>query len=201
MIVKETLPKEVKETIKEQIGYMLPGLFHQQSDRPVSVQLRESFLTWTLDLNALVQQTLDFKTLVAQMRQGLSLPAQQAGVWHHQILFNGEPRAWAESEVSASGQPRVREVSISPLAKKIDDAIEWVESPAREWAKSPSLHVRLLSLPSLLIHTFWLLEPRNVYVIGALPKFVNLLERQLLDEAAFLEALYANLLSREKRDR
>jgi len=201
MIVKDTLPTDFKKTIKQQIGYMLPGLLHQHSGRPKSVELRESFLTWTLDLNTLLQQALDLKTLRARMSAGSFLPAQETGVWHHQILFDGEPRAWAESEVLASGKARVREVSISPLAKKIDDAIEWVESPAREWAKSASVHVRLLSLPSLLMHTFWLLEPRNVYVIGALPKFVNLVERQLFDEAAFIQALYADLLSREKRNR
>ena len=189
MIVKDTLPDETFEAIMDQIGRLLPRLLEQQKPMPERVELRESFGVWTLRS----------KDIESGTHPGASFHAREAGYWHHQILFDGRVQAWAESDVSPTEAPRVREVTISPLAKKIDDAIEWVESPERDWVTSDLVHVQLLALPSLLIYTFRLVEPRKVYVIDAFPEFVGLRPGQLLDEGAFLQALYIGIQSQEEK--
>jgi len=187
MTVKDDLPDQVLDSISHQIGMLLPGLLQRQPAPPVSVALAESFEVWTLDLPKAVDAL-----------EPLAFPVRKARYWHHQVLFDGEVKAHAKSQMSPSQQARVLQVSISPLAKKIDAAIEWVESPEREWATSDLVHVQLLAVESLLIYTFRLVEPKKVYVIDAFPGFVNLQPGQLLDEVGFLAALYSDLRSQKE---
>lgn len=188
MLVKTVLPTDTFKQIVNEIGSMMAGLLDKRSPRPDSVEIRESFEMWTLNLENLKDRPPNEQ----------SLPVVKTGYWHHQILFDRQPRAHALSKVLVEEPACVLEVAISPLAKKIDDAIEWVENPERDWATSDLVHVQLLALPSLLIYTFRLVEPKKVYVINAFPGFVNLQPGQLLDEVGFLAVLYSDLRSQEE---
>lgn len=189
MLVKENLPEARLETISKQITGMLAGLLDKRASQPNSMQLRESFAIWTLNL----------RDLTDNPPKDAGLPALETGYWHHQILFDGKPKAHARSEVFPKRPARVREVAISPLAKKIDDAIEFVESPERDWASSDVVHVQLLALPSLLIYTFRLVEPKKVYLIDAFPEFISLKQGRLFDEGSFLASLYSDLQLQQKK--
>jgi hypothetical protein len=185
MADKQTLPDNVLKNISNQIGDLLPGLIQQLSTPPKTVELRESFAVWTLDL--FVQKT--------EMRSNSQFPARETGGWHHQILFDGAAAAHAESIMLDSGELRVGEVSISPLAKKVDEAIDWAES------LHGSMTVRLLELPSLLIYTFWLVESQQIYIIDSFPTFVDLKPGSLLSERDFESFLFSNLQSLEPSEK
>lgn len=182
MADKETLPDLVLRDISSQISNLLPGLIQQQPSPPESMDLRESFAVWTLDLAA-----------PSEMRQDSAFPARETGSWHHQILFDGTPAAHAESVITCDGELRVAEVSISPLAGIVDKAIDWAES------LEGAVTVRLLALPALLIYTFWLVERKQIYIIDAFPEFVDLQPGSLLSEQDFVSVLYSNLVSLEDK--
>jgi hypothetical protein len=168
---------------------MLAGLLYGRSPQPSSIELRESFAMWSLNLTNLTHDP----------PKQASLPVLETGFWHHQILLDGEPKAYARSKVLPKKPSNVVEVAISPLARRIDEAIDWVESPERAWASSDLIHVQLLAIESLLIYALRLVEPKKVYIIDAFPEFINLPPGQLLDERAFLGALYTDLRSQEEK--
>lgn len=190
MANKETLPDDLRDTVCLQIGDLLPGLYLKQSPAPKAVQLRESFTVWALDLSAPAES----------VASNLSFPAREAHYWHHQILFDGKAEAYAESVLLDSGSLRVAEVSISPLAQKIDAAIDWVERQVDD-----SVLVRFLALPAFLLYTFWLVDRQQIYIIDAFPELVHLKPGQLLHEDEFLAVLRADIrvvaLKRQKDGR
>jgi hypothetical protein len=189
MTGKEELPREARKSISEQIERLLSGVLKQQSPAPKSVELGESFSIWTLDVG-----NLDERSLSAS-----AFHPRRTGLWHHQIFFDGEPKGWAESEMR-SGQPvRVLEVSLGPIAKKIDDAIDWIEKHEVDWAVSNSSTVRFLAIKQLLIYTFWLFEPRKIYLIDIFPEFQRLTPGRLVDEDSFVALLAEDLRVREER--
>jgi hypothetical protein len=184
MAFKEKLPNDLLSDISNQISDFLPGLYEPPSRQPKLVEMRESFAVWTLDLPASPKRTAPDQ----------EFPAYDTGYWHHQILFDGKAAGHAESEMTESRSLSLHEVSISPLAKKIDDAIEWAEKKV----KQPVL-LRLLALPSLLIYTFWLVDLHKIYIIDAFPDFIHLQTGKLLSEKKFLSLLYKDLEAFESK--
>lgn len=184
MAVKKSLPDATLKVIADQISNMLPGLCQQESIPPKLVELRESFAIWTLNLATVMESSPVLKPL----------PAHKTRFWHHQILFDGEAKAYAESEVSDSQLVSVRETSISPLPGKIEQAIEWVESYDKE-----STELRLLVLTSFLIYAFWLVERHQIYIIDAFPEFADFRDRRLFSEKEFLSSLQTGIKSIEAK--
>lgn len=178
-----TRPPEILKNVLKQIGALIPGLLEDRAPATKTVNLRESFAAWEIPLYG-VEESLAPKA---------QFPAREAGYWHHQLMLDEEVAAHAESEPRLRPR-RVRRVTISPLAKKIDDAITWVDRHEGELEKDfPNVSVRFLAIPSILIYAFWLVEPKKVYVIDAFSAFKSLKAGQLLDEKEFLKRMIRDL--------
>lgn len=169
---------------------------------PEPAELVETFAVWTLDARALAPVSGRGAAKKSGAKKsgakGNSLRAfaRPTGRWHHQIKVGGRAAAFARS----SG-PRLkldsaslRGLFVSPLARKIEAAIDWIdenEPEERDGVRDPV--VRLLVVPSHQLHAFWLFDEREgtseVFVVDAPPRLDATGRGGLIDEREFLDLL------------
>lgn len=199
-------------SLAEEIGELLDGAELGEEIAPASLaevaggateawsaELVETFAVWTLDARALTRGRGAAKKSGAKKSAAksdrLSAHARATGRWHHQIRVGGIAAAFARSSgakleldsASPSG------LFVSPLAGKVEEAIDWIdenEPEGRDGARDPV--VRLLVVPSHQLHAFWLLDEgegtSEALVIDAPARF-GAPARRLLGEGEFLELL------------
>ena len=119
---------------------------------PPSFEMSETFVVCTLSLDRLEEG----------QRTGVDLfyLAQETGRWHHQIVCNGRPAGFARTTSENVAGMDVCQLYVSPLARHIDDAIDWLdefEKKNPDYAAFNPL-VRLLFIPSYQTHAFWLIR-------------------------------------------
>lgn len=174
----ESLPDDVLRAVAEQIGTLLPGVFAADSLPVGRVRIGETFEVWVLEPDAITEATNQLRRL-----------ATPTGRWHHQVSLDGVMRSFARSTplgVKADSW-RVTEVFESELARKIDDAIDWVD---RNITDDPLVH--LLIIPAYQTQAFWLLRDAGddqVLVLDRPPEFTHLHTDRLLSQGEFLKAL------------
>jgi hypothetical protein len=190
------LPPEVLRVVANQIGERL-GVFQEDSisshllmteegEITHEVDLGESFEVWTLPAEAL-----------DEFENDLDLPqiARSTGYWHHQIRSDKKALSFARSKPLGSDPESwsLRELFVSPLAEKVERAIDWIEEMAPE-----DVEVRYLSVPQFQVEAFWhisdLTNPQSaewnnrVLIISAHSPRLSPLD--LLSSREFLKVIY-----------
>lgn len=173
----DNLPKDVIDAVAAQIGANAGRAFGPNMLQAKSVELTESFAIWALGADAITKSGTD-----------LSLLAHQTGRWHHQIKLDGKPELFARSMPLGpeAANWSVREMFASSVAKKIDDAIDWVD---RNVKIDPL--VRLLIVPAYHLHAFWLKEGEGsqVLVVDMPQTYTKLQGARLYTAKEFLDTL------------
>lgn len=185
----DSLSDMLQDSLAEQIGQLLGCLYDDRDPPPGLAELRETFDLWMLEL--------DMLTYGAAQKLRLDALTRRLDRYHHQITISGNAVAFARSTVTTRQPARARleELFVSPLAQKIDRAIDWID----EEATGEPL-VRLLVVPAFYLHAMWLVYPdreSSVLVVDAaglpptaFPAFLNgLRAEQLHGDDAFLRAL------------
>jgi len=176
----DSLPDVVLDGIAQQLGQYLPRLAKPPLPGAQGIELCESFALWRLGRDSL--------TASAQTGDDLSQLAKPTGRWHHQLKVDGQATMFARSTQSDAASYVVRAVSVSPLAERIDQAIDWVDQNIQA-----RLFARLLVVSAYRVHAFWLVsddeDDDQVLIIDAPPQFTDLRPLQLFNSRAFLEAL------------
>lgn len=140
------------------------------------VQLAETFALWTLRA-----ETLDSDY---DATPDLERVASVTDRWHHQV--RGEAGAFAFARSVRAGEHRnewqVAEVFVSPLARRVDDAIDWIDAHI-----SQDPVARLLVVPTLQVHAFWLHgDGTEQLVVVDAPAAAELESRRSYDPRTFL---------------
>lgn len=175
--------------IVQQAGRLIGALTDSNLLALSPIELRETFDVWMLRLDTIAYG--------AAYNIELTKLATDIGRYHHQITFAGLAEAFARSSlpVTPQGSPTLEELFVSPLAKRIDEAIEWIDQTVTD---DPL--VRLLVVPSHYLSALWLAYstgPSRVLIVdvGGAPSidFEHILNglkaNQLHDSSAFLQAL------------
>jgi hypothetical protein len=178
MISNDTNPEASLSRITKDIAKMLPGLYLEMRMRPKQAALGESFSIAEID-------TLELQ----QSIESGKFPARETAIQHHQILIDGDAKAYALSERSSSGVQQVFKVVFSDIAKRIDQAIERLESDT-----GPDTRVLLLKTRAFWVYAFWLVSREQVYLISVPSRFKILSERlraePYLNQIDFIRLLY-----------
>jgi hypothetical protein len=173
MLINETILEAPIASVTRQIGDLISRLHHDLKTRPEKVELGESFDVW------------DIKT--ENLRQAISqgdFPAYKTEFQLHQIHFDRRARAYALSRESTSGSPQVIKAAISPIAERIDEAIDCLDADNAD--ESDDTEARLLILHSCRVYAFWLVDRRMVYLIQVPERFKRLRDQQYMNTEDFL---------------
>lgn len=189
MAHSDPLPDEVAKYLASQIAVVsrdLPTATPRPARRkgvaavagpPPNRELTESFAIWTLRDEAVTKPNTNLTEL-----------AHETGRWHHQVKVAGVPASFARSTPlgPAPDHWRVNAFFDSPIARKIDQAITWID----ENVKNDPL-VRLLVAPSYHLHAFWLVKDgvNTVVVADMPPNFKALRYEKPYSSEEFLLAL------------
>jgi hypothetical protein len=166
-----------RNEIKNQIAEFLPGMRHRLPKEIRNVQLGESFKIWELDT----------QRLLTVLGTGLGALSRESERWHHQVFVNEVAQAYAESRLEDGDNVHVYQLSVSPLAGKIDQAIDLVDSSSDQ--------VRFLCVPPFRLFAFWMVESTQVYLLDAPATFVRVKPYlgHVLSEGDFITLLRADL--------
>ncbi|MDQ3958057.1 MAG: hypothetical protein M3273_07020 [Actinomycetota bacterium] len=151
MLHPPDLPEDVLDRIAGEIGPRLAALLPEE-DRGLRAELGEGFPCWALDE----------RTLATDGSLGAS--ARDLGIWHHQLLLDGRPAAFARSYVRPP-EPlhvEVAAVGLSDVAKEIAAAAEWARANV-----SGDFGARLLLIPSRHVAVLWLVSKEEEVVVVA----------------------------------
>ncbi|MEM7725858.1 MAG: hypothetical protein AAF208_05730 [Cyanobacteria bacterium P01_A01_bin.45] len=176
-----SLPEDVVDEIVKQIGLGLENL------RPIptlggasELKLFETVDIWSLRSDLLLESTND-----------LTILAKPTGRWHHQIKINGVPTSYARSVANGPSALDWHVVGVfeSPIATKIDDAINWIDGNI-----SGDYVVRLLTVPCYQIQAFWLVnndnsQPQQIVLISAPAEYSTLDYERAYAVDEFLDVL------------
>src|SRR5205807_839760 len=149
----DALPSDVIDNVADQIGAEAGKSLGAAVLQRKAMELTESFSIWSLGADAVTRSNVDLSQL-----------ARQTGRWHHQIKIDGKAESFAQSMPLGpdAASWTVRELFESDVAKKIDDAVEWIDH---------NVHgdpvVRLLIAPAYHLHAFWLKEGDVSHVLVA----------------------------------
>ncbi len=118
---------------------------------------------------------------------GLASLARPARMWHHQVVVNGVHVAFARTR-QVRGRPRFLALVPSPVAGRIDRALDWVD---RNVPRDPPL--RLLEAPPYRVTALWIAQrKRSRLLVVDAPPGLNLPDESMpVDEAEFLNRLRA----------
>jgi hypothetical protein len=140
----------VAASLARQIGEMLPPSLAKSLAADRRVELAESV-------------PLCFVPVIDEWKKHLRLDeiAQPTGLWHHQIRVDGSAVYFARSRPSESESADwlVEEVVDSPIAKAIEETIEWADDQVED-DSSP----QLLVAPAYYLHALWL-APNRVTIV------------------------------------
>jgi len=177
MAYADTLPNDVTDHVASEIGMMAGPVLGETIRAEQTLELTESFAVWTLGADAVTKPSMDLSQL-----------ARQTGRWHHQIKIDGKPEAFARSMPLGpkAADWSVRQLFTSRIAKRLDEAIDWVD---RNVQGDPL--VRLLLVPPWHLHTFWLVEDREsrILVVDIPLSYTKLQYRKLYTSKEVLETL------------
>jgi hypothetical protein len=146
------------------------------------VRIAETFEVWTLGLDTIVYAT--------QKGIDIARVACPSCHFHHQLLLEGEPRAFARSHreiTSCLAQWLIDGVFVSGLAAHIDEAIGFLDQ-----RDSSDRLVRLLVVPSYQLHALWLIGKEataGIVVADAPPEFTVFGSQTFLSSKEFLQDL------------
>jgi hypothetical protein len=177
MAYTDTLPNDVIDHVASEIGIKAGQFLVETIHAEQTLELSESFPVWTLGADAVTKPDMDLSQL-----------AGQTGRWHHQIKIDGKPEVFARSMPLGPNAAdwSVREVFTSQIAKKLDEAIDWVD---RNVQGDPL--VRLVIAPAWHLHTLWLVEDgkSHILVVDMPSSYTKLQYGNLYTSKEFLEAL------------
>lgn len=203
MAFTQTLPDEVLAVVAEQISSSLeeqgvsdeldgaPGVILPQPSGPSTgpaYTIGESFQVWTF--------TPGMTEEYEEGNRDLSELARPSGVWHHQLKVNGSPKGFARSKPLGSTPKSwsVRQVFWSPLAKSIDEGIDWIDSNVPE-----GVEARLLSVPFQQTEAFWFVTAPDsplagdwnnwLWIVTSSRRLRQLQPGTRVDSDTFLEAM------------
>lgn len=152
MAFSKTLPADVLTAIADDIGGRLQPAsgnidliaFNGGDAPPGGLNLGETFEVWKLIPDALVE--------IADGNREIEALTRRAGLWHHQIRRNGKAIGFARSKPYGADAKSwsVRDIFISEMATKIDEAITYVDKYVVE-----EVEARLLSIPIQQVEAFW----------------------------------------------
>lgn len=139
--------------------------------------LGETFAVWMLGLDATAKRGVDIRRL-----------ATPIGRWHHQIRFGNQTPMYARS-MPLGPNPNdwtIMQVTTSPLAKTIDEAINWIDQNAPD---DPL--VRLLIVPAYYLHAFWLERAgqSHILILDMPDQYTRLKYHTLYDSKDFIHIL------------
>lgn len=157
MATLSVLPKSVLEHIASQIGERLTNAAQHALSQNKGLALSESFPVWLLGLDATANSDAELSAL-----------ARATGYWHHQIRHGGDAVEFAKSRPIGPNTAdwQIEEIVTSPVAKRIDDALEWIEANVKGDGE-----VRLLVVPAFFIHALWLsVGASDAIVIADMPR-------------------------------
>jgi hypothetical protein len=137
------------------------------------------FSVWVLGTDGLVstQKDKDLRDLAKDTKR-----------WHHQIKL-GANLAYARSAIpdNKSRHASLTKLSVSALAKNVDEALKWFEKNVRN-----ETWVRLLTVPAYDVNALWWIDQAGNSQVLVLPdRFSNLKSLQRLSSQAFLKFLLA----------
>lgn len=127
--------------VGKEVGRWLPRLgggLHPAA----AVTITSSLRVWKLSSAEVADLTLD----------ELGRMAVDTGRTHHQVAVGGEPTAYARSVVQ-NGETVVEQVTVSPTAKDIETAIQFVDAEVAEDDLA-----RLLEAPAYDVRVIWLVD-------------------------------------------
>ena len=205
MAFTQRLPNEVLAEIAAQISSSIeesgesdtiggaPGVDQPQptpppDGTPPSYTIGESFELWTFARGMTKEYEAGNRDLSALVRP--------SGVWHHQLKINGVPRGFARSKPLGPTPESwsVREIFWSPLAKRIDEGIEWTDHNVPEHVET-----RLLSAPFQQTEAFWYVtKPGSplagkwndkLWIVVASKRLPELKPGTLVNSSTFLQAM------------
>jgi len=189
----ETLKKDWREDVSNQIADFLPGIQEEMSSQLFSrpgeekivsdleePQLGESFKIREIDIKRLMREG---------SAESLEQLVNDTGEWHHQVFIKGEAQGYAESCMTQNGKAHVCSLSLSPLAARIDQAIDIIDNypdQVRFIVVRPYLND-----PSFSLHAFWLVESKKVYLLEAPEVFMRMIANpaELVNEVDFIGLL------------
>jgi len=179
----DSFPDDALDTVAAELGRE-PWLSASEAMRNAGrVYIAETFAVWTIGADAVTRGETPFADL-----------ARHTGRWHHQIKYAGEARAYARSTPLGPHASDWSLLSVfeSDIARKIDEAIDWVDQNVRG---DPL--VRLLTCPAFYVHAFWLTGQGydEVLVVDMPREFAHLQPLTLYAPKDFLE----NLAMEEKK--
>lgn len=176
MAHKERLQGRTLDGIARQAGRHLPRLDNARLAAAHKIELGESFTVWMLGADAVRRS--DGKTLARL--------ARDTERWHHQIKHDGRVLSYARSMARGKTSHTLCELYVSPLAKKIERALRWIEGHVADTAR-----VRLLNVPASHVFVLWLTDERGedrVVIVDA-PPSAGCKPLKLLSVPEFLQAL------------
>jgi hypothetical protein len=179
MAYVDTLPNDVIDHVASEIGAKAGLLVLRETIRAEqTLELTESFAVWILGADPDTKPSMDLSQL-----------ARQTGRWHHQIKIDGKPEAFARSMPLGprAADWSVRQLFTSPIAERLDEAIDWVYHNVQEGDPL----VRLLVVRAWHLHAFWLVEDENsrILVVDAPSSYTKLQYGKLYTSREFLETL------------
>lgn len=136
----QPLPAEVLDFVAKQIGTRLSERATRAIKSGEPIEIGESFPIWMVGVSSLNEESLEES-------------AFHTGYWHHQIRHGDRVLEFAKSRPlgPSADDWRLEEVVESPIAERIDRAIQWIDDTVRE--DEP---VRLLVIPAYFVHAFWI---------------------------------------------
>jgi hypothetical protein len=173
----DLLPAKVLDTIAGELGSQFVPLLGLKGPGAGKVEIKESFAVRLLGRDAVTKANTDIGKL-----------AVSTGQWHHQVRYDSQPKAFARSMPTGPADTDWQVTSLfeSDIAKRIDEAIEWVDANVKD---DPL--VRLLICPAYYVHAFWLLrEGKSQLLVVDMPRgFEHLKRLTLYSSKEFLERL------------
>lgn len=173
----QRLPDRVLDAIAKQVGRLYPSLDDSVTRCQPPAALTETFPVWTLSTDAIDTG----KDNVLEL-------AEDTHRWHSQILINSKPEGVARSTAVGGDAANwvVKQILKGDLAKKVDDAIRWIDAEV----ESDPL-ARILEVPEFFITTLWLIDGQeSSVVIAKCPESLQRLNRLVrYPSQTFLEIL------------
>ena len=205
MAFTQTLPNDVLAEIAAQVSSSIeesgesdtiggvPGVDQPQPTpppdaTPPSYTIGESFEVWTFARGMTKEYDAGNRDLSALCRP--------SGIWHHQLKVDQVPKGFARSKPlgPTAESWSVREIFWSPLAKRIDEAIDWIDGHAPE-----EVEARLLSAPFQQTEAFWFVTKPDsplagqwndkLWIVVASNRLPEIRPETLVNSSTFLQAM------------
>jgi hypothetical protein len=166
------------DDVAQEVGKRLPRLLGSALPPTTAVTITASFAVWNLSSDR----------VEAGVSDDLDALAARTGRVHHQIAVDGQPLLYARSVLDHDTRT-VEEVTVSPTAKRIDAAIDWIDANVPEDDLA-----RLLEAPAYHLLAIWLVGDGGkgrVLVVEAASRLADLVGLQLRPESELLRRLRA----------